>query len=449
MPSPERNAARPARGVSAALWRKEVRELLLSRAFGLLLVAVGLLVGHAFITAVETYAEMSGAGGGASALPQGLSPLDGILVPTFGSYDLAATLLLPFVVIRTFGAERATGGWALLVQSPVRTRTMIVVKAGALLAGWLVALVPGLVAVALWRSYGGHVNGAELLTLLAGHLLRAGISVGIAAAMAGIAPQPATAAVATLGVTVGLWALDFMAATNGGLAEQFAAFGPAAALRQFEQGLVRASTVVVLLAVLGVGLVTAGLWSAPGRRMRTRVRANGATLLVAVLLALLAARLPWSWDTSEDQRHSFSPEIAAALRSIPGELTVEAHLAPEDPRLADLRRGVLARMERVLSTHVELRGGGGRTGLFAHPDSSYGEIWYSLAGKRVMERSTIDNIVVETVLRLAGKPMPTASAESAYYGYSMNSKPRFAAIFFFFAWPMCVFAIFWQARRVT
>ena len=88
MPSPERNAARPARGVSAALWRKEVRELLLSRAFGLLLVAVGLLVGHAFITAVETYAEMSGAGGGASALPQGLSPLDGILVPTFGSYDL-------------------------------------------------------------------------------------------------------------------------------------------------------------------------------------------------------------------------------------------------------------------------------------------------------------------------------------------------------------------------
>ena len=92
-------------------------------------------------------------------------------------YDLAATLLLPFVVIRTFGAERASGAWSLLVQSRVSTRTMIVVKATALFAAWLVALVPGLLAVVLWRSYGGHVHGAELVTLLAGHLLRAGISV--------------------------------------------------------------------------------------------------------------------------------------------------------------------------------------------------------------------------------------------------------------------------------
>ncbi len=432
-----------------ALWRKEVRELLLSRAFGLLLIAVGLLVGHAFITAVQTYAEMSGAGGGAAALTQGLSPLDGILVPTFGAYDLAATLLLPFVVIRTFGAERASGAWSLLVQSRVSARTMIVVKATALFAAWLVALVPGLLAVVLWRSYGGHVHGAELVTLLAGHLLRAGISVGIAAALACIAPQPATAAVATLAVTVGLWALDFIAATSGGIAEQFAAFGPAAALRQFEQGLVRASTVVVLVAVLASGLVAAMIWSVPGRRVQARLRSSAGALVVAVLLVGLASRLPWSWDLSEDQRHSFSPEVSSALRSISGELTVEAHLAPEDPRLADLRRGVLARMERVVKTRFVQRGGGGRTGLFAHPDSAYGEIWYSLAGKRVMERSTIDNIVVETVLRLAGKEQPTTGAESTYYGYSMNSEPRYAAFLFFLAWPLLMIAIFWRARRVS
>src|ERR1017187_901540 len=48
----------------------EWRELLASRAFWLLLVMIGPLVGHSFITAVDTYAEASGAGGGPAALAQ-------------------------------------------------------------------------------------------------------------------------------------------------------------------------------------------------------------------------------------------------------------------------------------------------------------------------------------------------------------------------------------------
>lgn len=65
------------------LLAKEFRELLASRAFWLLLLFVGFLVGHSFTTAIGLYAEMSGSGGGPAALPQGLTPLDGILVPTW------------------------------------------------------------------------------------------------------------------------------------------------------------------------------------------------------------------------------------------------------------------------------------------------------------------------------------------------------------------------------
>ena len=70
---------------------KEWRELLASRSYWLLLLMIGPLVGQAFITAVKLYAEASGSGVGPAALPQALTPLDGILVPTFGAYDLAAT----------------------------------------------------------------------------------------------------------------------------------------------------------------------------------------------------------------------------------------------------------------------------------------------------------------------------------------------------------------------
>src|SRR6185503_18012237 len=95
------------------LLAKEFCELLASRAFWLLL----LFVGYSFITAVGLFAEMSGSGGPA-ALPQGLTPLDGVLVPTWGAYDLAATLLFPFVAIRMVSSEKESGALKLLLQLP-------------------------------------------------------------------------------------------------------------------------------------------------------------------------------------------------------------------------------------------------------------------------------------------------------------------------------------------
>ena len=97
---------------------KEWRELIASRSFWLLLMMIGPLAGHGFIVAVGQYAEASGLNGNPAALPQALTPLDGLLVPTLGAYDLAATLLLPFVAIRLIAGEKENGGLKLLLQLP-------------------------------------------------------------------------------------------------------------------------------------------------------------------------------------------------------------------------------------------------------------------------------------------------------------------------------------------
>ncbi|HEY9501287.1 MAG TPA: hypothetical protein VIR01_06665, partial [Pyrinomonadaceae bacterium] len=55
------------------LLTKDCRELAASRAFWLMLIFVGLLVGQGFTTAVRLYSEMSGGGDGPAALPQGLT----------------------------------------------------------------------------------------------------------------------------------------------------------------------------------------------------------------------------------------------------------------------------------------------------------------------------------------------------------------------------------------
>src|SRR6266404_2103720 len=150
---------------------KDFRDLLASRAYWILLLIIGPLVGHGFITALNLYAEASGIAGGPAALAQGLTPLDGILVPTFGAYDLAATLLFPFVAIRMIAAEKESGAWKLMMQSPAAISEMLSSKALALLLGWIIAWLPGILAMILWRAYGGHLFGPETFNLLLGHLL--------------------------------------------------------------------------------------------------------------------------------------------------------------------------------------------------------------------------------------------------------------------------------------
>src|SRR5215212_2073635 len=205
------------------LLRKEFRELLASRAFWLMLIFVGLLVGHGFITAVGLYAEMSGSGGPA-ALPQGLTPLDGILVPTWGAYDLAATLLFPFVVIRMISSEKESGALKLLLQLPGALISKLTAKGIVLLFAWIVSWLPGIAAIVLWKSYGGHLYAPETWNLWLGHLLRGLLSGGLGVAAAALTDGAASAAIVTLAFTVGTWALDFIAAGRGGFVQQLASY---------------------------------------------------------------------------------------------------------------------------------------------------------------------------------------------------------------------------------
>src|SRR5579864_1667266 len=152
---------------------KESRELVVSRAWWVLLVAMGPLVGVSFISAVRTYAEVSGLGGTAAGVGEALSPLVGIWAPTFSACELAAVFLLPFVAIRLVGGDRQSGALKLEIQHTMPAFAHVAAKALVLLAGWLLLSIAPLVAVALWKSYGGTAYAPELATIAVGHVLNA------------------------------------------------------------------------------------------------------------------------------------------------------------------------------------------------------------------------------------------------------------------------------------
>jgi len=429
------------------LLEKELRELAASRSYWLLLVVLGALVGHQFMTATGIYAEASGAGGGPAALSQGLSPLEGIVVPTLGAYDIAATLLFPFVVIRLIANEKQTGALALTLQSPLPFAATMTAKLVALLAAWLVAGVAGAVALITWRGAGGHLYGPETMTVVLGHLLRGLLTIGVGAAAAAFATSAASAAIVALTVTLGTWALDYVAAARGGVIASVAAYTPSAALRVFEHGELRVATVLIL-ATLGIGgVVAATAWLREGEPVGRRARDVGIVLLSVVILCVLFAKLRDSRDVSEDRRNSFPRADETALRAIDAPLHVTVYLAAEDPRLVDLERGVLAKLQRTMKAVDVTYAARGRSGLFERPDQHYGEIWYQLGDRREMTRSTTDEIVLETIYRLAGRNAPNPENETPYRGYPLTARMTVVPWLFFVAWPLGVILTWWAARR--
>lgn len=420
----------------APLFKKELRELAVSRAYWILLLIIGPLVGHAFITAVETYAEASGIGGGPSALAQGLSQLDGIFVPTFGAYDIAATLLFPFVAIRLISSERESGAWRLMLQMPAGIGRMLFAKALALLAAWTIAWIPGLFAIVMWKIYGGSLYAPEILNLLLGHFLRVLVSTGIAVAAASIAASASSAAIATLGFTVGTWALEFVAEGRGGLLHTLAAFTPTAALRVFEQGELQVSIVLVMSTVAIAGFGLAAIWLAERTSTMARMRISAGLAVVAIGVATMMSLPKRAWDLSENRRNSFSESEEAALRQIREPLHVTVLLAAEDPRWMDLDRNVLAKLDRILPDLKIDHAARSRSGLFE--GEHYGEVWYEIAGRRVMSRSATEPIVLDTLFKLAQVPPPAPDSDTRFAGHPLAVRPTGAAIIYYFAWPLVV-----------
>ena len=434
-----------------AIWRrlvdKDRRELATSRAWLVLLVLIGPLVGHAFVTAVDSYAEASGGSGGPAALAQGLSPLDGIIVPTFGAYAIAVTLLFPFVAIRLVSSEKQSGSLKLLLQSRASLGMMLVVKLVVVVGAWLLAWLPGLTALALWRAYGGHLAGAEVATVLLGHLLRATITCALAIAAASLTDNAATAAVVTLAITLGSWALDFIAQVRGGVALALDAYTPESALRVFETGEIRLAIILVTLLLAAAAIALALVWLHPGRTWRARAIGTASVIAAGALAAWLAAHVRASWDASEDRRNSFAPADERALAAIRDSLRITVYLAPEDPRLADLERGVLRKLRRTMHD-VDVRyAARGRTGLFARPGEHYGEVWYALGSRSAMSRSTTEPIVLETIYAIAGMTPPTPDGAPAYPGYPLAARPRGAGLLLYVVWPLVVIAAWWWTRR--
>jgi hypothetical protein len=335
------------------------------------------------------------------------------------------------------------------LQRPMPAIAHVAAKALVLAAGWLISSTPVLVAIALWRSYGGTLYPPEFGSLALGHMLNAGLTIGLAASMAAIAEHPSTAAILTLSVTVGTWIVNFVAAVNGGWWERAAAITPTSMVAEFQHGLVRLDLVAVAAIVTAAGLALAAIWLRSGVAVRRRGMESG--VLAAATAALLVGSffIRPSWDLSENRANSFSRADESALRQIQHALRIEVHLAPEDPRRFDLERRALKRLRRIVPRLDVVYISSTSIGLFEQTNPHYGEIWYELDGRRVMSRLTTEEGVLEALYGLAHVTAPVEPETSEFRGHPLAVPPRGAAWVFYVVWPAVVVAaaVLVQRRR--
>ncbi|MFL5269635.1 MAG: ABC transporter permease subunit [Stellaceae bacterium] len=286
--------------------RKETRELVTGSSLWVLLLLLSPLVGYSFIQAVALYAEASRPALSIPELARQLSPFDGILVPTCGGFYLAITLLFPFIAIRLIASEKASGGLKLLVQLPYRLSDLIAAKFAAVIAAWLIALIPPISALVWWGLLGGHLDARETATLLLGHLLYALLIGAISFLAAALTEGGATAAILALSVTIGSWVLDFAALDRGGVSSLLASVSLTFLLRPFEQGLLSIPAVLcMLIATVGFLALTA-IWLPPGALLARRVKRSALTIVAVGMLIAAAAQAKTVLDITPDRRNSFS-----------------------------------------------------------------------------------------------------------------------------------------------
>jgi ABC-2 type transport system permease protein len=427
---------------------KELREVFGGRALWTMLLLVCPLIGYSYFQAVSLYAEASVAAQQSPVLAVSLSPLDGVLVPTFGASYVAITLLFPFVAIRVLGREKESGALRLLVQLPYRTSSLIAAKLTAVAAAWWAASIPVLCSLVLWKASGGHLSFPETSSLVLGHLVY-GLLVGaIALFAASISDSSATAAIVTLAFTLGSWVLDFTLAGQPGLLEWIARLSLTQVLRPFEQGLLSVNLIVGVTGVICAFATLAGIWLRPGVPSMAKFAGSALCLVFAAILLFLTSLKPLSIDVTEDQRNSFSIADQRALATLGDPLVVTVHLASEDPRYLDLRRNVLAKLQRVMP-NVTIRLAGSRQSFTAATggDDAYGEIEFVYGSRSDTTRSTSPREILPLLHQLAGIEPPAPIAGGDYPGYPLVAGGESALAWYFGGLPLLTVILWWWSRR--
>jgi hypothetical protein len=191
----------------------------------------------------------------------------------------------------------------------------------------------------------------------------------------------------------------------------------------------------------------ASVWLPPGVALRTKLLQSAACVLATAVVLAAVAQLGYSRDVTQDRRNSFPATDERTLATLSEPLRVIVHLAPEDPRFADLQRNVLAKLERAMP-NVTVRLAGARQPIATGTgDETYGQIEFAYGTRADVTRSTSPREILPLLYALAQVPVPRPDPGGGYAGYPLVADAWLALPLFFGALPLLILLAWWVSRR--
>lgn len=428
-----------------SLLLKELRELAAARALWVMLLVLCPFVGFSFIEATFLYAHAGQSVLGDEILLGLLTPLEGIVVPTFSALYMTETFLFPFIAIRILGVEKQFGSLKFLLQICPDFIAPIFVKAFVLMGAFCLSLIPAIVALAVWHQMGGYLHMPEVGILFLGHFLFALLIISISFFAVSITDSPQTAAIVTLAFTITSWVLEFAGQNQSTLAS-VSWLSMTAHLRLFESALFSLQTTLgfLIAAMFFFGLSAVYIKSSYSNEEKFKK-----TLLIIIgtaLAGLLASQTFYFKDFSENRANSFNPNNEAELRKVTKPLKINIHLNPDDSLAVDFERNFLSKLRRVVKD-VSITYTVPKEKAENEPgDPSFGLITYDYNDVRFSSHDVGAIRALEVLHMMTGTNL-TGEVASPYPGHPINIDASNYRILFYMIMPGLVLLGWFYASR--
>ena len=234
----------------AAIAYHELRALFLSPLAWTLLAAVQLILGYLFLAQVDTFQRLQprlAAQGGSMGVT------DVVVGPLLSNAGIVLLLVTPLVTMRLVSGERRAGTLPLLFSAPLSMTRIVLGKYLGVLAFFGIML--GLLLLMPLSLYAGTtLDGGKLAAGLLGLALMVASFAAAGLFMSTLTAQPTVAAVATFGLLLLLWILDWTGNLGTGMQSVVQYLSLMTHFRDLRQGLVSTADLAYYLLFIGTFL---------------------------------------------------------------------------------------------------------------------------------------------------------------------------------------------------
>ena len=191
---------------------REWRSLFLSPLAWTILGVVMFILAWLFLAQLDLYLTLAPQ---IARLPEAPGVTDVVVAPLLANTGVILLLVAPLITMRAISEERRSQSLVLLLAAPV-SMTRIVLGKYLGLMGFFAVLLGLLAAMLLSLSLGTHLDYGKLAAGLLGLLLLVAAFVAAGLYLSSLTDQPVIAAVATFGLLLLFWIIDWAGSAGAG-----------------------------------------------------------------------------------------------------------------------------------------------------------------------------------------------------------------------------------------